>query len=555
MSIQQLTSRASLVALTTLLSLLCLAASALAAAPETPATQPATTVTGSEATLNGEVNPGAATEPVLYHFAYTPGTGAECTTSGQTAPLGPPFPEIAGTKAKVSEPLTGLEPDREYSFCLIAANPAAETETAQGNTGSFKTLPVAPIVENQSTLSVTPFAAFLQAEVNPENEPTAKCWVEYGKTLAYGTEAKCTLEEPLTGASPQPVFAHVPALEPATTYDYRFVVKNEAGETTKGPPGEFTTLPPPPSATTGGASGITRTAATLSGTVNPEGTEPSSNTTWCFEYAREGEPKYHLGIAGIPGEAVPGTANVEVTAALTGLEPNQTYHYRLVAVNDVNSPTGTSNACNTGNAYETDGEDKLFTTVALAPIVSTDEAAAVSATTATLDGSIVPRGVDARYHFEYGPTTSYGASVPLPDGDAGTGTTGESVTESIGGLTPNTTYHYRLVATTSGGTTYGWDQAFFTTTEIPIVQTAPSFGVGTAPVGAQIATFPDLTALAPVSPANVTTEAPKPLTRAQKLAKALKQCKKDVRHAKRKKCEKEARARYGPVRKKVVRKK
>jgi hypothetical protein len=47
----------------------------------------------------------------------------------------------------------------------------------------------------------------------------------------------------------------------------------------------------------------------------------------------------------------------------------------------------------------------------------------------------------------------------------------------------------------------------------------------------------------------------KPPTRGQLLAKALKQCKKDVRHAKRKKCEKEARARYGPVRKKVVRKK
>ena len=43
----------------------------------------------------------------------------------------------------------------------------------------------------------------------------------------------------------------------------------------------------------------------------------------------------------------------------------------------------------------------------------------------------------------------------------------------------------------------------------------------------------------------------KALTRAQKLTKALKACKKDVRHAKRQKCEKEARARYGPVRKKA----
>jgi hypothetical protein len=47
----------------------------------------------------------------------------------------------------------------------------------------------------------------------------------------------------------------------------------------------------------------------------------------------------------------------------------------------------------------------------------------------------------------------------------------------------------------------------------------------------------------------------KTLTRAQKLTAALKACHKDVRHAKRQKCEKEARAKYGPVRKKVVRKK
>jgi hypothetical protein len=42
---------------------------------------------------------------------------------------------------------------------------------------------------------------------------------------------------------------------------------------------------------------------------------------------------------------------------------------------------------------------------------------------------------------------------------------------------------------------------------------------------------------------------------AQKFARALKACKKKVRHVNRKKCEKEARARYGPRGKKVVRKK
>ena len=51
------------------------------------------------------------------------------------------------------------------------------------------------------------------------------------------------------------------------------------------------------------------------------------------------------------------------------------------------------------------------------------------------------------------------------------------------------------------------------------------------------------------------TGCPKALTRAQNLAAALKACKKKVRHVNRKKCEKEARARYGPRGEKVVRKK
>jgi hypothetical protein len=54
---------------------------------------------------------------------------------------------------------------------------------------------------------------------------------------------------------------------------------------------------------------------------------------------------------------------------------------------------------------------------------------------------------------------------------------------------------------------------------------------------------------------NHSTPGGRALNHAQLLAKALKQCKKEVRHAKRQKCEKEARAKYGPVRKKSARKK
>ena len=47
---------------------------------------------------------------------------------------------------------------------------------------------------------------------------------------------------------------------------------------------------------------------------------------------------------------------------------------------------------------------------------------------------------------------------------------------------------------------------------------------------------------------------PKPLTRAQKLAKALKECKVFKKKSKRKSCEKNAYKKYGPIKKKTSKK-
>ena len=41
------------------------------------------------------------------------------------------------------------------------------------------------------------------------------------------------------------------------------------------------------------------------------------------------------------------------------------------------------------------------------------------------------------------------------------------VSQTIGGLQPQTTYHFRLVATNEGGTTYGADASFTTQSTIP----------------------------------------------------------------------------------------
>jgi predicted lipoprotein with Yx(FWY)xxD motif len=79
-----------------------------------------------------------------------------------------------------------------------------------------------------------------------------------------------------------------------------------------------------------------------------------------------------------------------------------------------------------------------------------------------LEGTVYPYGIDTTYHFEYGTTSAYGSSAPMPDADAGTAIA-VPVSQSITGLEPNTTYHYRLVsANTTEGAGFSADRTFST---------------------------------------------------------------------------------------------
>jgi hypothetical protein len=82
-------------------------------------------------------------------------------------------------------------------------------------------------------------------------------------------------------------------------------------------------------------------------------------------------------------------------------------------------------------------------------------ASSTTATTTQLAGGVYPNGADTSYWWEYGPTTDYGQLTPATD--IGAGTAPVAVTDSVTGLSPGTTYHYRLVAENQYGTEYGYD--------------------------------------------------------------------------------------------------
>jgi hypothetical protein len=104
------------------------------------------------------------------------------------------------------------------------------------------------------------------------------------------------------------------------------------------------------------------------------------------------------------------------------------------------------------------------------PLVETKAATSITANEAKLEGTVNPNGAETTYYFEYGTTTSYGSKtteVTVPSGTANV-----EVNAVIAGLTVNTKYHFRLVATNSFGTTDGADETLSTSaTGKPFVAT------------------------------------------------------------------------------------
>lgn len=94
------------------------------------------------------------------------------------------------------------------------------------------------------------------------------------------------------------------------------------------------------------------------------------------------------------------------------------------------------------------------------PSVTTSGASNATYSSVILYGYVNPRGLATGYVFQYGTTTSYGGQTSLAP--AGNGTISIKLSQSVTGLQPNTTYHYRIVAVSSAGTTDGRDRTFKT---------------------------------------------------------------------------------------------
>ncbi len=316
-----------------------------------------------------------------------------------------------------------------------------------------------PVPSTGAASGVSVTGATLNGTVNPEGQA-----VQY--QFAYGTSASSlTQTTPLTAGptdtTATPVSATLSGLPPATTDYYQLDVvtgsQTYAGSvqsftTDAAPPPPQTTVPPPPqtpTAATGSAAQITTTSALLAGTINPGGSQAVSY------HLAYGTSASNLNGTTPETSGPAGTSAVPVSATVSGLAARTTYYFELVASLGGQTYTGSVSS---------------FTTLTPGPGANTGAVTKVTSSGATALGTVLPNGVPTTYLVEFGTTTAYGHSTaPL---SAGAGNSGVALTVALSGLAARTRYHYRVVATSAGGTAVGSDRTF--TTAKPLAR-APRF--------------------------------------------------------------------------------
>ena len=392
---------------------------------------------GTSATLTGSLSPDGADSH--YYFQY----GTQ-TTYGSVSPA-PPGNDAGSVSESVhaETALAGLTANTTYHYRLVGVNSFG---TTFGEDKTFATPPAAPALSTGPAEGVSETGATLTGSLSPDGADT-HYYFQYGTQATYGSVSPAPPGND-AGSAYESVRAEtvLAGLTANTTYHYRLVGVTSFG-TTFGADATLTT-PGPPAVDSESSESVKYIAATLQAQITPDGSE----TGYQFEY---GETAAYSNISpGVVGLGS-GEGPVSVPAAtLTGLTPNTTYHYRVVASNGY----GTVN-----------GPDQTFTTLAPArAIIDEDSVSSVTATSATLQAQINSLGSDTTAYFQYG-TVSCASSpasctaTPTPPGsDVGSAESDQPLSIVVANLAPATTYHFRAVAVNGLGTVYGAEQTFTT---------------------------------------------------------------------------------------------
>ena len=411
----------------------------ITAQPPVVTAQAATAITINSAQLNGQANPNGYSATNAFEISTDDSTWTSMSAA--------PSPLTGSTAVAVTAVASGLQANTLYHCRLVSTNAAGTSRSAEI---TFTTTADPPLVIPANPGAITSTSATLAGTVVTKNRATT-VWFEYGLSTAYGSST--TVQNFAANIASTDVFAAISNLNPGFTY-HAHMVASSAGGTAYGADVSFQTnagATASPTVTTGAASGITTTAATLQGSVNANS---GLTNAWC-EYGTTAALGSQTALTGIGNTS----SVVNPALSVTGLQPGTLYYYRIAAQNSL----GTS-----------DGSILTFTTAFAPPTATTGGSTPLTTTSVQLTGTVQAQNATTQVFFDYG---TDGISFPnsisaTPSSLSGNASTAVSTT--LVNLLQGYTYYYRVRAVSSGGTTVGLTASFQVTQLSGLLQQFPT---------------------------------------------------------------------------------
>lgn len=406
--------------------------------PNTPPTIGTTFTGGITATTAvmscANVRAGSSQAAVLWEYGTTPTLGISVVGNPPTLPV--------TSQTNISTHLTGLIPATQYHYrCTVTNGQGSVSSTL----GTFTTL-AAPVVTTLPATSVSDLGAVLNGHIDLKAytfyDGTYR--FEYGLTNSYGSQSTSLTLNTTDGGLTYSASSTISGLLPSTNYHARLVMVDDANMVFLGPDVTFTTAPPATAPVVSIPSSAVSGPAPTAVTLNCQVAVGSSAATLVCDYG----PTASYGSQVTSTSILAPSTNAIGSVVLTGLSASTTYHYRFTATNG----EGTQSTTN-----------RSFTTPA-PPTVSTLAASINNASSATLNGSYFNNGATYTASFDFGTTTSYGATISGSYGIIGINFPGLPRSHSMYVTTaPQTEYHFRLKLTDNYGNVYTGSDASFTT--------------------------------------------------------------------------------------------
>jgi hypothetical protein len=415
-------------------------------------TNDASSITASSARLGGNVSSNSSVYPTSFGVVYSSTTSspfdgnANSTTDWNASASGlGTFDEIVGS----------LSSNTTYYFRTVAWDNQGSRD--HGPVKSFTTDPSpVPTVSTAAAFSITATSASLGGTVSLQGSSSVtERGVVYSSSDNTPLIGETGVTKDTNGAGIGSFNEVIASLSPNTTYYYRTYATNASG-TGYGTVMSFTTLNALPEVSTAAASSITSNTATLGGDVTSEGA--STVTERGVVYSTT-DTNPTIGAGDVIKDAN-GSGVGSFNEIISSLSSTTTYYFRAYAINA------------SGTSY---GSTLNFTTPAALPIVTTTSPSSITTSSAVLGGNVTSDG--GASVFENGVVYSSTDATPTigepgvtkNSNASGTGT----FSETIFGLSPNTTYYVSAYASNASGTSYGTVVSFTTAGfSIPTVTTA-----------------------------------------------------------------------------------